>query len=543
MDSWHKHAVFYGIEVKTFFDGNGDGIGDFVGITKKLDYLEKLGVTCIWLLPFYPTSSRDNGYDITDYMAIDPDYGTLDEFKQMVKEAHKRNIKVIIDLVVHHTSNLHPWFLEAKKSKKSPYHNYYVWTEKIPKENTPDAVSAFPRIEAGVWRFDGTAKAFYFHSFYYFEPDLNIANKKVEEEIFSIVEYWMKTGIDGFRIDAATMLFERKGLDGTEVKNAAVFLESLQAYIKKVQPEAILLAEADVSAEKIGFFFGEGNRMNLLYNFLLNRYIILGLAHEEATPIIDEFKKLPVPPESAQWVNLLRNLDELNIQQLTPEEQKDVYAAFGPDKNMQIYGRGIRRRFAPMLNGDLRRINMAYNLIFSLPGAVMMVYGEEIGMGDFLDLPERESVRVPMQWDISVNAGFSKVDPKGMIRMVLNEGPYRYKKLNVQIAEQNEASLLNHIKHLIKIQHTHPEITHGTYSILEPAQKSVFGMFYHLEKDKTIVLTNLSKEPCSVSLKDLADSHFEEFFADSKYNKKVDPNTISINGYGYRWFRITNKNS
>src|SRR6185437_1502470 len=311
------------------------------------------------------------------------------------------------------------------------------WTKEIPEKNHEEDSPAFPNVEAGVWKFDAVAKEFYFHRFYHFQPDLNIANKKVQEEIFTIAEFWLKFGIAGFRIDATRLLFARKGKDGTEVSNAKEFLNSLHTFIKKINPEAIMLGETDIESKEIDFYFGNGKRIHLLYNFLLNRYIFLSFARQNANFMSKELQSLPTPPLNAQWVNFLRNVDELNIDRLTQREKGDIFSAFAPAAYMQIYNRGIRRRLAPMFDGDLRRLKMAYSVIFSLPGAVLFVYGEEIGMGEDMSLPERESVRIPMQWDSSKNAGFSLVNPKGLLRSVLSEGPFRYQSVNVLDQEKD----------------------------------------------------------------------------------------------------------
>lgn len=538
MDQWYKNAIFYGIEVKTFYDGNGDGIGDFSGLTQKLDYLAYLGITCIWLLPFYPSGGRDNGYDVTDYYSIDPNYGTFDEFRTFIKEAEKRNIRVIIDLVVQHTSNLHPWFLEARSVPQSKYRDYFIWTKEIPEEHYPEDQPAFPSVEAGVWRFDALAKEFYFHRFYHFQPDLNIANRRVQEEIFNIVEFWLKLGIAGFRIDATKLLFARKGKEGTEVTNAEEFLNSLNTFIKKINPEAIMLGEADIEPSEISFYFGNGQRMHLLYNFLLNRYLFLALARGDAEPMCRELQLLPKPPLKAQWVNFLRNLDELNLDQLTPEEQKEVYDTFAPKREMKIYNRGIRRRLAPMFNGDMRRLKMAYNLIFALPGAAILVYGEEIGMGDNLDLLEREAVRIPMQWDDALNAGFSTVNPKGLVRLVLSEGHYGYQSINVTLQKQDEGSLLHHIRHLVAIRKLHQEIGHGVYKMVAIKPASIFGIAHEFEGDITIVIINLSAKPVHVQLTEYKNAELEEFFSDGVYFQEEKGTAIPLNGYGYRWFKV-----
>ncbi len=531
---WYQNAVFYAVIVEVFKDGNSDGIGDFVGLTMKLPYLKNLGIDCIWLLPFHPSGGRDNGYDVTDYYNIDPRLGTLGEFKTFVKEAERFGIKVIIDLVVHHTSDQHPWFEEASKNPNSKYRNYYVWTDKI-----PDGIqmeSAFPSIEAGVWQFNGESKLFYHHSFYHFQPDLNIANPKVQHEIEKIMDFWMEFGIAGFRIDAATFMFERKGLPGTEVPDADLVMDRWNKHIKEKNPDAILLGEADVTSDKVPLFFGNGKRMDLMYNFLLNRYIFLSFADKKTKPLYDFMKKLPTPPSGAQWVDFLRNHDELNIEQLSKREQKRVFGTFAPTDGMIVYNRGIRRRLAPMFEGNLNRLKMAYSLLFSLPGAQMILYGDEIGMGDDLRLPERVSVRTPMQWNDSINANFSDSHPSTLIRGIISEGDYRYQKVNVEKQLKNDSSLLNHIKQLIKTVKKHKEIGYGESALINSHHESIFIISYVWEGHTTIMITNFSKNEAKVTIPEIEKLEMKEFFSNKKYSKIRKNGNLTLSGYGFRWF-------
>ncbi len=535
MEEWYKNAIIYGVDVKLFYDGNNDGIGDFVGLTQKLDYIKSLGANCIWLLPFYPSEGRDNGYDITDYYSVDPRYGSIEEFEKFVKTAKKKGIKVIVDLVVHHTSDRHPWFLESRKHAKSKYRNYYVWTKKIPKRKFPESVPAFPGVESNVWRFDPIAKMFFFHRFYGFQPDLNIANPDVQDEILSIINFWMDLGVAGFRIDAAGIIFQRKGKAGTEVKDADKYLEKLDKLIRSRNPEAILLGEADVTENKVDFFFGNGNRMSLILNFLLNRFLFLGLAKKSAEPINKELLRIPVPPKSGAWVNFLRNLDELNIDSLQPGEKREVFNQFGKEYWMKIYERGIRRRLAPMMDGNLSRLKLCYALLFSLPGVPLIVYGDEIGMGDYLDLPEREAVRIPMQWKNSVNAGFSKVAAIAVYRAALSVGPYRYELLNVENELKKKDSLLTHIKELIKVRKQLVEIGSGSFKLLPTDNDHVFSIAYTHNGKQAILLHNLSDKVQKVEIIKINSSKMKEILSDTNYPGKGP--SFALDPYGFRWFR------
>lgn len=537
--NWFKNAVIYGVDVKLFYDGNNDGIGDFVGLTQKLPYIKSLGVDCIWLLPFHPSGGRDNGYDVIDHYSIDQSYGTLDDFRNFVTKARKMGIRVLMDLVVHHTSDLNPWFLESRSNVNSKYRNFYVWSKKIPKGNYPESRPAFPGVDNNVWKYDPVAKMFYFHRFYNFQPDLNVANPEVQAEIIDIMRFWLNYGISGFRLDAATMMFERKGIEGTGVKNADAFIEEMHRFVKGINPDAIILGEADVKADEVSFFFGNGNRISLLLNFLLNRYIFLGLARGDGEPIAKELTTLPKPPHSAQWVNFLRNLDELNIETLDPGSKSEVFNEFGKEPWTRVYDRGIRRRLAAMMDGNLKRMKMAYSLIFSLPGTPMIVYGDEIGMGDFLDLPERESVRLPMQWNSQKNAGFSKVDRIGLIRAALEIGPFRYQILNTKSEIAKKDSLLNYIKTLCKVRKNFPEIGEGDYNVLETSDKRIFAISFTNAGSQLITFHNLSKNPAKTDLMGLKNVSLKEVFSDSKYS---DPNShIKLNSYGFRWFKVLNK--
>lgn len=532
---WYKNAFFYAVIVDVFKDGNGDGIGDFIGLTDELDYLKNLGVTCIWLLPFYPTTGRDNGYDVKDYYNISSGLGTFEDFDRFIKEAKKRKIRVIIDLVVHHTSDEHPWFLAAKKDPKSKYKDYYIWTKKI---EGPQHPSAFPGVESGVWLHDADVNAFYYHSFYRFEPDLNTKNPKVQKEIDKILQFWMEKGIDGFRMDAATLMFDRKGIPGTEIENPGPIMEHWHDIVKEYNPEGVILGEADVTPDKIATFFGTGGRMDLLFNFLLNRYIFLSFAKKDAEPMREFLHKLPVPPFAAQWVNFLRNHDELNIEQLRKEDQEIVYAAFAPSPGMRVYDRGIRRRLAPMFGDNLDRLKMAYSLLFSLPGSVMMLYGDEIGMGDDLRLPERVSVRLPMQWSDTKNAGFSTVNPSALVRSVLSTGEYSYHKVNASDQEKDPNSLMQHIKNLVAVRFAHPQIGHGVYKLLHTKPNCILGLSYDWEGDVIIILNNLSAEPCIVSLEEFKYAILTEFYSDGAYIKETDAMAIPMHSYGFRWFTV-----
>src|SRR5215213_9091726 len=400
---WYKNAVIYGIDVATFQDSNGDGIGDFRGVCDRLGYLTELGVTCLWLLPFFPTPNRDNGYDITNYLEVDPRLGTFDDFIHLVHRAGERGIRVLIDLVMDHTSDQHPWFQAARRDRGSRYRRYYEWSD-APSPADPDKTNIFPGEETSVWTYDAIAGQYYFHRFYHFEPDLNVMCPEVQEEIERVIDYWLSFGIAGFRVDAVSHMIEspHKEDNASLVHDPHRVLRELRAYTAGRRPDAVLLGEADVEPGQLKSFFGDGDQLHMLYNFLLNNYLFLALAQQRSAPIARALRLLPPVPPSGQWVNFLRNFDELDLERLTEEERQAVYHAFAPDPEMRIFGRGIRRRLAPMLN-DPRRVLMAYSLMMSLPGSPLLMYGDEIGIGEDLSLPGRDAVRTAMQWSKHAN--------------------------------------------------------------------------------------------------------------------------------------------
>ncbi|HET9225160.1 MAG TPA: alpha-amylase family protein, partial [Thermoanaerobaculia bacterium] len=404
IDLWYKDAVIYSLDVETFQDSNGDGIGDFRGLTERLDYLGSLGVTCLWLLPIHPTPNLDNGYDVQDYYAVDPRLGTLGDFVEFMHQARERGIRVMLDLVVNHTSTRHPWFQSARRDKSSPYRNFYVWSDTLP-DNAREGM-VFPGYQDSVWTWDEEAKAYYFHRFYAHQPDLDISNPDVREEICRIMGFWLELGVSGFRLDAAPFLIEMKGA-GAVGEDQYAYLREFRDFLSWRRGDAILLAEANVEREKMAQYFGEGVRLHMLFGFLVNQHYFLALARQQAEPLIRGLKMPPPLPPTGQWANFVRNHDELDLGRLTPEEREEIARQFAPDPGMWLYERGIRRRLPPMLDGDRRRIELAYSLMFSLPGTPVLRYGEEIGMGDDLSLPERESVRTPMQWSREPNGGFS----------------------------------------------------------------------------------------------------------------------------------------
>lgn len=541
-DLWYKEAILYCLDVDKYIDGNGDGIGDFKGLTKQLDYITGLGATCLWLLPFYPTPDRDNGYDVMDYYGVDERLGTLGDFVEFMHRARERGLRVIIDLVVNHTSDQHRWFQAARADKDSPYRGYYVWSETKP----PDAEEEimYPGKQESIWTYDQAAGAYYLHRFYKHQPDLNIANPAVREEICKIMGFWLQLGISGFRVDAAPFLIELKGIEGAKDTDPYSYLREFREFLQWQQGDAILLAEANVTADKVLKYFGDDNKLHMLFNFLLNQYLILALAHQQAEPLRKGLCKPPPLPKSAQWANFIRNHDELTLDKLSKAQQKEVFQVFAPEKHMQIYGRGIRRRLPPMLAGDQRRIRLAYSLMLSLPGTPVLRYGEEIGMGDDLSLSERNSVRTPMQWSDEKNGGFSSALEKELIRPVIKDGPYGYEQVNVAEQKRDPHSLLNWMERLIRTRKEHPAFGLGHWRIIETSDPAIFAHVCQWEDNAVLATHNLSAEPRTVTL-DLASytiDHLIDLLGDQQYGAvRNGTSHVELEGYGFRWFQLKNK--
>lgn len=409
---WYKNAVFYSMDLETYLDSNDDGIGDFPGMASKLGYLSEMGITCIWLLPFYPSPNHDNGYDVMDYYNVDSRIGTLEDCGAFMEKAQGYGIRVIIDLVINHTSIQHPWFQAARKDKNSKYRNYYVWSE----EPIPHAKEKliFAGEEEAVWTYVEEAEMYYLHRFYKEQPDLNISNPEVRKEILKVMDFWLNLGVSGFRVDAAEILIEPFGMKEVKEGELEKFLDEMQDFVFARRRDGILLAEANIKPEEIYVYFNKEKRMHMLFNFYLNQHLFLGMAGECSSPIIEALQKLPEISPEEQWLNFLRHHDELNLKLLDQDEQNKIYQIFAPEKGMRIFERGIRRRLPPMLENDRGRLELAYSLMFSLPGAPLIRYGDEIGMGDDLKLPGRESVRTAMQWSDGKNGGFSDA-PEDML--------------------------------------------------------------------------------------------------------------------------------
>ncbi|WP_134671476.1 alpha-amylase family protein [Halorussus marinus] len=545
-ERWYDDAVFYAVDVEAFADGNGDGVGDFPGLIDRLDHLDALGVDCVWLLPFYPSPNRDNGYDVADYYGVDDRHGTLGDFVAFVRAADRRGIRVLVDLVVNHTSDQHPWFRRAREDPDSPYRDYYVWVDDPPEWPDPDRGPVFPGEEDTVWSYDEAAEAFYYHRFYHFQPDLNVANPDVRTEIRNVMDFWLRLGVDGFRVDAATLMIDNKGgLESTRLDDPHGVIRDLRRFVARRGDDAVLLAEADDEPDRLADYFGDGDECNVLLNFLLDAYLVAALAERRADPLRRVLDLLPAIPEEGQWANFLRNYDELNLGRLPTADREAVFEAFAPDEAMGIYGRGIRRRLAPML-GDRDRIELAYSLLFSLPGAPLLVYGDEIGMGEDLSLPGRDAVRTPMQWADEPNGGFSPADADDLVRPVIAGGGYGYEAVNVADQRDDPDSLLRWFGRLIRTRHACPAIGTGACEVLDVDDPAVFAHRIAGDDGAVVAVHNLDDSPTAVSIA-LDGDPTVAFGRDGASVRPADDATdgserarawrFDLDGYGYCWVR------
>jgi trehalose synthase len=543
-DLWWKNAVFYCADIETFYDWNGDGIGDIRGMTERIEYLYDLGVTCLWLMPFYPTARKDDGYDITDFFGVDPRMGTHGDFVELIRTARASGIRVIVDFVMNHTSDAHPWFKSARRSKDDPYRDYYVWSATKPKSSPKDVV--FPDQEDSLWQLDRKTNEWYLHHFYKHQPDLNIANPKVQEEVSRTLGFWLELGVSGFRVDAVPFLFAKDGAPGDPaVFDPTQYLGDVRNFVTRRVGDAVLLGEVNLPYKEQKTFFGgpDGDGLNMQFDFIGMQNIYLSLARGDARPIAKALRQRPQLDVTSQWVNFVRNHDELTLDKLSEDERQEVFDAFGPDPDMQLYGRGLRRRLPSMLGGDERRTRMTYSLAFSLPGTPVLFYGEEIGMAENLDIPGRLAVRTPMQWTGGNNGGFSKASKRRLTRP-LPDGLYGPERVNAADQRHDHRSLWWFIRNLIYTYRQQPEIGWSTTEVLKqpnPAvlahvcrEKSGWAMvaLHNFGPEGSIVPIQLDDAPPGSILIDLLDG-LSEHELDAR--GRID---LDLQPYGYRWLRL-----
>jgi maltose alpha-D-glucosyltransferase / alpha-amylase len=534
-DLWYKSAVVYCLHVGTFMDTNGDGVGDFEGLTRRLDYLAGLGITCVWLMPFQRSPMRDDGYDVSDYYSVDPRYGSLGDFVAFTHAAEQRGIRVIVDLVVNHTSDEHPWFQHARRSESSPFRNWYVWSKKKPPKAEEGVV--FPGVQKTTWTWDDQARAYYFHRFYEFQPDLDTSNPEVQEEIRKIIGFWLELGVSGFRVDAVPFVISTKGAGVKPIERYGM-LRDLREFLQWRSRDSILLAEANVLPKRDMQYFGDdGDRMHMMFNFQANQHLFYALAAGDTRPLAKALEATRERPASAQWGVFLRNHDELDLGRLEPAQREKVFQEFAPDKEMQLYDRGIRRRLAPMLNGDRRRLELAYSLLFTLPGTPVIRYGDELGMGDDLSLPERNCARTPMQWSTLPHAGFSSAARTAL--PVVSEGPFAFARVNAADQRRDHESLLNWTERMIRMRKECPEIGWGDFTVL-PTQPEVLALRYEWRNDAMVVLHNVTGKPASVRLRarQVGDDRLVSLFTADHSTASKGRHEIELDPYAYRWYRV-----
>ncbi|MGO4785694.1 alpha-amylase family protein [Cryobacterium sp. W22_MBD10_FK3] len=549
-DRWWKNAVIYCLDVERYLDSNDDGCGDLRGLAQRIDYLAELGITCLWLMPLNRTPGRDDGYDITDFYAIDPRLGNFGEFVEVIRTANDRGIRVVMDLVINHTSDQHPWFLDSRSSTESKYRDYYVWRDDPPTKNQP---SAFPGDAKSIWEFDKKTKQYYLHNFYKHQPDLNIAHPPVRDEIARIVGFWTQLGVSGFRVDAVPFLIEAKSEAGgkgstTDASDEPLpdphdYLADISGFLARRNNEAMLLGEVNLShKEQLTYFGGGGRReLQMQFDFVVMQSIYLSMVRADARPLATALADRPELPADCQWGNFVRNHDELTLDKLSETERQEVFDAFAPDPGMRLYDRGIRRRLPTMLGNDQRRIRMAYSLMFSLPGAPVLFYGEEIGMGENLAVKDRYAVRTPMQWTAGANAGFSRAPADRLVTPVVT-GAFGPEWVNAAAQRRDPDSLAHFVRTLIQAYRNSPEIGWGELTILKHGHHQVFAHLVRTTIGSMLAVHNFADAPVELTLA-LPDVAPGSRLVDMLHNgvTPIDDGevTLRLDSYGYRWLRIT----
>ncbi len=536
---WYKDAVIYEVPVRAFYDSDGDGVGDFQGLTEKLDYLQDLGITAIWLLPFFPSPLRDDGYDVSDFTNVNPALGTLEDFKIFLDAAHQRGIRVIIELILNHTSDQHPWFQRARRAAPgTPERDFYVWSDTP--EKYKEARIIFQDFETSNWAWDPVAKAYYWHRFYSHQPDLNYDNPAVQKAIFEVVDFWLSMGVDGLRLDAVPYLYEREGTNCENLPETHAFLKALRKYIDERYPNRMLLAEANQWPEDAVAYFGEGDECHMDFHFPLMPRLFMAIQMEDRFPIIDILQQTPPIPETCQWAIFLRNHDELTLEMVTDEERDYMYQVYAKDPNARV-NLGIRRRLAPLLGNSRRRIELMNSLLFSLPGTPVIYYGDEIGMGDNIYLGDRNSVRTPMQWSADRNAGFSRANPQKLYLPIVIDAEYHYETVNVEAQRNNPYSLWWTMKRLIAVRKRFQAFGRGSFELLHPENRKVLAFMRAYGDERILVVANLSRYAQFVEL-DLA--HWEglipvEIFGRTPFPPiGQQPYFLTLGPHSFYWFSL-----
>ncbi|MFY9804696.1 MAG: maltose alpha-D-glucosyltransferase [Candidatus Acidiferrales bacterium] len=535
---WYKDAIIYQLHVRTFCDSNSDGIGDFPGLMQKLDYLQDLGINAIWLLPFFPSPLRDDGYDIANYRAIHPNYGTLDDFKAFLAAAHARGIRVIIEMVLNHTSDQHPWFQESRSSRDNPKRDWYVWSD------TDDRYRAvriiFLDTELSNWAWDPVSKSYYWHRFFSHQPDLNYDNPAVFDEMWDVMKFWLELGVDAFRLDAVPYLIERDGTNCENLPETHAIIRELRKRLDQSFPGRMLLAEANQWPADVRAYFGDGDEFHMAFHFPLMPRIFMAVQLEDRKPIIEILEQTPQIPENCQWCTFLRNHDELTLEMVTDIERDYMYDVYARDKTMRL-NLGIRRRLAPMMDDDRRRIQLLNVLLMSLPGTPVLYYGDEIGMGDNVYLGDRNGVRTPMQWNGGWNAGFSGADPERLYCPLISNPVFGYQAINVEAQKRSPHSLLYWMKRLIEVRKSSRVFSRGSLEFLQPSNHRVLAYIRQLGSEIVLAVNNLSSSAQAVEL-DLRNhkgSILVELASRNLFPRIGDaPYLLTLGPYQSFWFRL-----
>jgi trehalose synthase len=539
-DLWWKNAIIYCVDTQAFQDADGDGIGDLAGLTQRIDYLASLGITCLWLMPIYPSPERDYGYDIADYYGVARKYGSLGDLVELVRTARERGIRVIADLVVNHTSVDHPWFQAARRGDPV-FHDFYLWVKKKPDDADEGVI--FPGKQKSIWSYDRSAQQWYMHRFYEHQPDLNINNPRVRRAIEKVIGFWLELGLSGFRVDAVPFLVEQVHPHDPGVDDPLSYLGELADFMSRRRGDAIFLAEANEPVDRIASFFGErGERMDMLFDFITNQALYLSFVRHHARPLKEALAALPRVPQQAQWAHFIRNHDEATLDKLSDPEREEVFEAFAPEESMRLFGRGIRRRFPPMVSGDRRRIELAYSLMFSLPGTPVLFYGEEIGLGDDLSAQGRGAVRIPMQWSNQTGGGFTTAAGPQVPREPVRDGPFGYRAVNVEDQRLDPDSLLNWMERAIHARKQWPAFGWGEPTVLGARDEAVLAMVASWQGTAVLTVHNFAAEPrtASIRLPDRLTGRRWQHLIGSPSGGTVEAPTergsIELPAYGYHWF-------
>lgn len=534
-ENWYLNAIFYQVYVRAFCDSNGDGHGDIRGLISKLDYIQSLGVDCIWMMPIYPSPLRDDGYDIADFTGVLPEYGTLEDFRQFINESHNRGLRVITDLVMNHTSDQHPWFQAARSDRLSKYRDYYVWSDSDKKYQ--DARIIFLDTQKSNWSWDDKAGQYFWHRFYPSQPDLNYDNPAVRDEMMAVMRFWLELGIDGFRADAIPYLFEREDTNCENLPETHVFLQQVRALLDQEYPGRILLGEANQWPEDVRPYFAEGNELHMNFHFPLMPRLYLSMYQQDITPLKWVFERTPEIPENCQWCTFLRNHDELTLEMVTPEDRETLWQAYAPDHRMRL-NLGIRRRLAPLMDNDQRRIRLLNALLYSLPGTPILYYGDEIGMGDNIELPDRNGVRTPMQWDETRSAGFSTARQEKFYSRLIAAPPFDFRTVNVVAQDNDPDSLLNFMRKLIKVRKNHDELAKGSLEWVETENPAVAAFIRQQGDTRLFAIFNLSDTPRSARLprEIRQDSHLD--ILGSYLRILPDQTNLNLKPFQFAWFML-----